>query len=423
MNTFNNRSSRNITFSRKVIISIVIIIFIVSGYASAQGIPLPEINYTYETNEQIFLGFNGDILYVGGSGPGNYSSIQDAITDAKNGDTIFVYSGIYFENNITINKTIWLKGEDKENTIIDGNGNGNDIFFVIADYVKISGFTIQNTTDDLYGRGLNIAIVIVSNNNIIADNMFKNNGVPIGMFGSSNNEMIDNSFTNNVYGIYLGDSSNNQITNNIMTYNVAGIVLYNSSKNNIEDNTITNSQWFAIDVEESEENIIHNNQILKNDGFTLNLIRSDNNYITKNNIKDNNYNGINIAFSSCNNTITRNTIENNTFHGIFIGYWFQSPNSSKNNNNIISENNIINNNYGIKLEDSWNNEISMNNFQGNYEDAYFENCRNTWKRNYWNRPRLIPKPIFGRRLIGQMGLVFIPMVNFDLRPAKLPYDI
>lgn len=35
----------------------------------------------------------GDILYVGGSGPGNYSKIQDAIDDASKGDTVFVYNG------------------------------------------------------------------------------------------------------------------------------------------------------------------------------------------------------------------------------------------------------------------------------------------------------------------------------------------
>jgi len=34
----------------------------------------------------------GNILYVGGDGEGNYTNIQDAINDAKDGDTIFVYS-------------------------------------------------------------------------------------------------------------------------------------------------------------------------------------------------------------------------------------------------------------------------------------------------------------------------------------------
>ena len=32
----------------------------------------------------------GNTLYVGGSGPGNYSSIQDAIYAASDGDTVFL---------------------------------------------------------------------------------------------------------------------------------------------------------------------------------------------------------------------------------------------------------------------------------------------------------------------------------------------
>ena len=58
-------------------------------------------------------------LYVGGSGPGNYSSIQSAIDAASDGDTVFVYSGTYSEP-ITIEKKLNLIGEEKTTTIIDG---------------------------------------------------------------------------------------------------------------------------------------------------------------------------------------------------------------------------------------------------------------------------------------------------------------
>ena len=66
---------------------------------------------------------NNGILYVGGNGPNNYTSIQDAINDAKDGYTIYVYPG-YYNESIVINKSISLIGIEKngEKPVIDGGG-------------------------------------------------------------------------------------------------------------------------------------------------------------------------------------------------------------------------------------------------------------------------------------------------------------
>jgi len=53
------------------------------------------------------ISFDGNTLYVGGSGPGNYTRIQDAINDANPRDTVFVYNGTYCENLI-VDKSINL---------------------------------------------------------------------------------------------------------------------------------------------------------------------------------------------------------------------------------------------------------------------------------------------------------------------------
>ena len=83
-----------------------------------------------------------NMLYVGGTGNGNYSTIQEAINHALSGDIIFVYNGTYYEN-VLINKTIALIGEERNTTIIDANDNGG-VITIHADNVSLNHFTIQN---------------------------------------------------------------------------------------------------------------------------------------------------------------------------------------------------------------------------------------------------------------------------------------
>ena len=52
---------------------------------------------------------DGKTLYVGGSGPGNYSTIQAAIDNASDGETIFVFQGTYHEN-VVIDKIVECLG-------------------------------------------------------------------------------------------------------------------------------------------------------------------------------------------------------------------------------------------------------------------------------------------------------------------------
>jgi len=88
-------------------------------------------------------GSDGTTFYVGGSGPGNYTAIQSAIDDASDGDTVFVYSGTYYENLI-VDKEILLIGQDKNSTIIDGNMQ-SDAITLIENNVTVKNFLIKNS--------------------------------------------------------------------------------------------------------------------------------------------------------------------------------------------------------------------------------------------------------------------------------------
>jgi len=89
----------------------------------------------------------GNWLYVGGSGPGNYTRIQDAINASSDGDTVFVYddSSPYLEN-ILIDKSISVVGEDCNSTVILGNSS-TDILTINRERVLLSGFTIEISDD------------------------------------------------------------------------------------------------------------------------------------------------------------------------------------------------------------------------------------------------------------------------------------
>jgi parallel beta-helix repeat protein len=133
--------------------------------------------------------------------------------------------------------------------------------------------------------------------------------------------------------------------------------------------------------------------------------------------------GIRIVSNS--NTITGNTITSNSWYGIYL------HGSSVNTitDNTITGNTIsLNNKYGIYLFVSDRNTIQKNNFLDNKRAAFFYNNveikwkRNTWKQNYWNRPRILPKLIFGEIEVIEES-IFMPWFNIDWRPAKKPYDI
>jgi parallel beta-helix repeat protein len=203
---------------------------------------------------------SGNTLYVGGTGEGNYSKIQDAINDASNGDTVFVFNGTYYEN-IVIDKSISLIGEDKDTTIIDGDHNG-DVLKVTADWVNISGFTIQSGG----GNGL----YIQSNFNTIYNN---------------------NVILNSDKGIYLRWCLENSINNNIIQNNDGGIILDDQCGNN---------------------NIICNNISKNNIGISLSM--SYDNKIEYNNIEENECGISALAFGYCNNLIKRNNFIKNKRH-------------------------------------------------------------------------------------------------------------
>jgi len=139
----------------------------------------------------------GEILYVGGTGPGNYTTIQEAIDVANSGDTVYVYSGEYNQEPYTqtlvrVYKSIFLIGEDKNTTILNGNGDYS-VSSVSADGAVVRGFTIQNSGSGTYpGSGMSVSSC---RDVIITNNIFMNNP-NCAIYCTENN---NNSFFNNIF--------------------------------------------------------------------------------------------------------------------------------------------------------------------------------------------------------------------------------
>jgi parallel beta-helix repeat protein len=342
----------------------------------------------------------GNWLFVGGSGPGNYSKIQDAINTSVDGDTVFVYddSSPYYEN-IIIEKSITLIGENRETTTILGDDSLDGVIVNIsADDVGFGGFTIQPRTGKTSGIDVyknytspdywNIGIIqnVTIFNNIIKKVYWA------GIFGIRlNNGNIYGNIIENIYGsgIYLSISSNNTISNN---------VIVNCSYRGIE----IVGMWCPFRIK---------------------------NYLNP---------------VSQNNIISHNTIKSNRWG---IGIYSGPINTKITNNNITdSQGNFPDDGIGIDIYQASKTQISQNNLIGNSINAYIsiingirypKFLQNSWDKNYWGEPKNIPVRIkciyyfipFPRLPFSisfpnyDFNFKEIPWITFDWHPVKEPYDI
>jgi parallel beta-helix repeat protein len=194
---------------------------------------------------------NGNTLYVGGTGEGNYTKIQDAINDANHDDTVYVYndSSPYYETSIRVHKSINIIGEDKDTTIIDGGGYDTVISFY-ADNITFTGFTVQNGGEDYFAFDSGIKVGN-SSNVIITGNIISNNRY-IGLFVYAHKCLVSqNTITSNNIGILVFPDPKGEVMifNNTVDSNCVGIdiaalntsVFRNEIRANIRSIRITES--------------------------------------------------------------------------------------------------------------------------------------------------------------------------------------
>lgn len=195
-----------------------------------------------------------------------YQNIQDAITNSSDGDVIYVYSGIYYENDFIYNtKSICLMGEDKDQTIITTNTGEEGVFIIAADSVNLSGFTFTNyflcaglgflvpsgfdrikITDNIFSDTV-LCLLNNSHYNLFAHNLFLNCSLLISAVGNNDENYVkENTFLDSEYGVTIVSSHrlssflSNSVTiinNNFINYSISGLFnieihLFSRLKNN-----------------------------------------------------------------------------------------------------------------------------------------------------------------------------------------------
>jgi nitrous oxidase accessory protein len=333
------------------------------------------------SNENSLPSSRGNCLYVGGSGQGNYSKIQDALNSSKDGDTIFVYNGIYTEH-LFIEKQISLLGESRNSTRIQRIiEEPMSLISIFNNHITISGFSLELEGNVIYGR----VVYADSHDNLTirGNNIHGGKGIfPLELF-LCNNCKISENYVFNTSELLVTFSDFFSITNNIIE-NSSIVIGYGSG------------------------GIISNNTFLNFFQCGLQLSGSCNTKVLDNNFHNTTY-GIIATQNASRIAISNNSIDDGLV-GIFIYHHCMDINVT---NNLIEHCST-----GISLSFCSNTRVIKNFLLSNKVQAKFNNTRHDkWSQNFWGRPRILPKVIEGRDEKNKI------IYELDWRPSIKPYDI
>jgi parallel beta-helix repeat protein len=302
--------------------------------------------------------------------PDDYPKIQAAINNAVNGDTIFVKTGIYEEQVLTLNKTIALIGEDPSNTIID-------LYPPTGPYGILGSF------------GIDFPVKIEANNAILLNFKITSHGhPPIATNG----------------GFISATGSGIEIIGNTINTGISAI----GDKTIIVNNTVT-----SLFLRGSSQTIAQNTISGEGRGWGIWMEGSVNSFVAKNNVLTANGNGINLRSSTL-NQIVGNNISGKICVQIDNYYGTSNLQTRSSDDNIFCKNNFI------SSTSTFIDQVGYGN--GGYS------VDNTWYKgtegNYWSdyQTRYPNAAEIDNSGTGDTPYV-IDANNIDPYPLIAPYDI
>ncbi len=217
--------------------------------------PVPEETFVDDDYDENTPGWEYD----------HFDNIQDGVDAVNTSGTVNIYRGTYYEN-VIIERSMTLIGENEKTTFIDGDSAGS-VLSILNSIVSISGLKVQNS-----GSGLNHAGIYVESSKVILTSLIiQDNQQGILLISAENSDIFFNRIINNVHsGIALEVNSNyNWIAGNTISNNNIGIHLniatgneithYNDGINEIWNKIDNNNYGIFLSVASENNNIYHNN--------------------------------------------------------------------------------------------------------------------------------------------------------------------
>lgn len=316
----------------------------------------------------------------------HFDRIQDAINAATEGDRIITYEGTY-EENIIINKSISLFGEDVDTVIIDGGSEGS-VVTITATEVDFSTFTIQHSGSNATDAGIKL------------------------VSSSGSCQIVENKITDCVYGLYVTRCHNTVFSQNHIFETTNATFFISSDENTIEYNTVYDNEQHGIFLNQTcTDNTIQHNTVYGNGWYGIYL--NDNcsgNTVSDNEVYENDNTGIRIEDGVTNTNITDNEVVENLNYGIFVvgSTTFISDNFVCENGKhgiflfaddettVKSNNASFNGLDGIRLQNSTSANITKNRITSNERHGLYVNfycLNNQMYNNYFSGNELNAKDI------------------------------
>jgi len=310
-----------------------------------------------------------------------HTSISEAVSQARSGDTILIHKGTYKEGTLLIDKKLVIMGIDYP--VLDGEDE-YEIIRVTADSVTIMGLSLENVGIS-YVEDKSAIRIVKSKYCRVESNRLRNAFFGIYLEKSNNcivkgNHILGTSVheMNSGNAIHLWYSSKNLIEGNHAEGHRDGIYLEFVDDSYIKNNTVIGNLRYGLHFMFSDNDVYLDNTFMSNGAgvavmFSKNIRMEENDFID---------NWGSSAYGLLLKDITDSEILNNRFRRNTTGIYGEGAIRIR-----ISGNDFIRNGWALNILGSCNdNQIQGNNFVNNTFEVTTNSKRNynTYEGNFWS---------------------------------------